>query len=151
MKYYMCHIKVRNDSWSKYSTSPVEADKIWENNLIWQTVYLPYMLFCAAAVPVHCAANEEETADNVHNSHFILRDQKACLHQSTRNDSEDGSRSTVVYLKHECIFKNLICSFLDGTSEPGREKLCAVNSRLFFLLITTNYISPLQCLTYSCR
>lgn len=65
------------------------------------------MLFCAAAVPVYCATNEEETADNVHNSHFILSDQKACLHQSTRNDSEDGLSSTVVFFKNECIFKTL--------------------------------------------
>lgn len=33
------------------------------------------MLF-GAPVPVHCAANEEETPDNVHNSHFILSDHK---------------------------------------------------------------------------
>lgn len=36
---------------------------------------LRHMLF-GAPVPVHHAANEGETPDNVHNSHFILCDHK---------------------------------------------------------------------------
>lgn len=43
------------------------------------TVSVPRHLLFGAPVPVHCAANEEETPDNVHNSRFILCDHKEAV------------------------------------------------------------------------
>lgn len=86
------------------------------------------MLFCAAPVHVHCAINEEETADNVHNSHFIVCDQKACLHLSTCNDSKDGLSSTVEFLKivfnfYPLVKKPEIAFSRDGT-RTGKSMCC---------------------------
>lgn len=75
---------------SNYSTCPVECiayascQKKRKKKTIRGTVYLPnchdsqcseaYAVWCS--VPVHCAANERETPDNAHYSHFILCDHK---------------------------------------------------------------------------
>lgn len=70
---------------------------------------LRHMLF-GAPVPVHCAANEGETPDNVHNSHFILCDHKDAV--SIKASAMMTRMGWVLllesaFLKNECIFRSL--------------------------------------------